>query len=431
MLETTEAQTGVTGEAAGASAPFRPLRILFASYRSHPHVGGQGVYVREVTKALADLGHHPEVVSGPPYPELDPRVPLHPLPSLDLFEQDNAFAAFRPSFLVDRANLAEWARHNTGAFGEPHAFALRLTKWLAARRGRYDVVHDNQGLASPMRRIARTGGAPLTATIHHPITVDRDLALAAEPSWWRRALVRRWHGFVGAQARTARSLPALLTVSQAAKARAVSDFGVSASRIQVAPNGVDHAIFHPDLDVRRDPDQLAATISSDTPIKGLEVLMRAFAQLAARFPRLKLTVIGAPREDGIARRLALACHGDRVRFVHGLDGAEVARHYARAAIVVSPSRYEGFGLPVAEAMACGAAVVTSDAGGLPEVVGDAGLLAPAGDAEALAAAISSLVERPETRRRLGERAVARACERFSWARHAEAVLQLYGRVGAC
>ena len=431
MLDQTHFYASPQEEAPTHPAPDRSLKILFASYRSHPYVGGQGVYVREVTKALADLGHQPEVVSGPPYPDLDPRVPLHPLPSLDLFAHDNALAAFRPSFLLNPADFSEWRRHNTGAFGEPHAFALRLVRWLATRRGEFDVVHDNQGLAAPIRRVAKVAGAPLIATIHHPISVDLDLALAAEPSLVGRVFLRRWHDFIHAQARTARSLPALLTVSEAAKQQSVADFRLNPARVHVAPNGVDQDIFSPDLDVRRDPNLLVAAVSSDTPIKGLELLMRAFARLTARFSDVRLTVIGSPRKNGASGLLANSCHGDRVQFVQGLDSADVARFYKRAAVVVSPSRYEGFGLPIAEAMACGAAVVASHAGGLPEVVGDAGLLSPVGDADALAGAIAGLLDDPGMRRDLGARAAQRARERFSWTRHAEAAIRLYAQVGAC
>jgi len=407
--------------AAEAPAIARPMRVLFTSYRSHPHVGGQGVYVRELTRALADVGHEVTVISGPPYPELDPRVALEKLPSLDLFEEENPFFAFRPRFLASWPDMAEWWLHNTGAFGEPYAFGERLKRWLDVHRDRFDVVHDNQGLFTALPDL----GLPTIATLHHPITIDLEFALAAEPRWWMRAFVRRWHSFLGTQADVSRKLPAIITVSEASKRRAVADFGISPDRMKVSPNGIDHDLFHERPHIARDPDLVLSTVSADTAIKGLVILIEAFAEVVAARPTAKLRIVGdlrdGPAKDAIAR-LAIA---DNIVFGGRLERTELADLYAAASVVASPSRFEGFGFPAAEAMACGAAMCVSDGGALPEVVGDAGLISPVGDAPAMAANILSLLNDPERRAALGLRAAERARTRFSWRAHALASTAAY------
>lgn len=411
------------------AAPDRPLRILFSSYRSHPHVGGQGVYAREVTRALVELGHEVDVVSGPPYPELDPRVGLVRLPSLDLFTVENALAAFRWRFLRDRADLAEWWLHNTGAFGEPYAFGHRLARWAGRRLGDYDVIHDNQGLSGGLLAL-RARGAAVTATLHHPITIDLAYALAGEPDALKRALIGRWHSFLATQARVARALPVLLTVSEASAEAAARDFGVARDRLVVAPNGVDHYVFRVQPEIAREPGLVLAAVSADTPLKGLAVLAEAFARLAARRPQAKLLIIGTLREGPAKRILGAAGLGGRVETREGLSHADIAKLYARCAVFVAASLFEGFGMPTAEAMACGAAVAASDGGALPEVVGEAGVITAAGDAGALAAALEALLDDEPRRLKLGIMAAQRARLRFHWRAHALAALGVYGRAGA-
>ena len=400
-----------------------PLRILLASYRSHPHVGGQGVYVRHLSKALISLGHRVDVASGPPYPDLDPGIGLVKLPSLDLFSADNALAAIRSKHFASWSDLSEWLAHNSGAFGEPYAFGRRLHRFIRLNPGRYDVVHDNQTLARALLQIRKT--VPVVATLHHPISIDLRLALQSENRWWMRALIRRWHRFIGMQARVARRLEHILTVSEASKTAAMRDFGVPAQAFHVVPNGVDQRIFRPRPNVTRDQNLIVTTASADTPLKGLPVLIAAFAKIADAFPDLRLEVIGRLRQGPTSEAIAAAGLQQRIHFRGGLEQNEISSLFCRAAIMVSPSLFEGFGLPAAEAMACGAPVIVSDGGALPEVAGDAGVITPKGDAEALARAMTQLLQDPAERARLGAAGLARAQARFSWRRHAEQAVQLY------
>ncbi|MEN0651549.1 MULTISPECIES: glycosyltransferase family 4 protein [Hyphobacterium] len=404
----------------------RPLRVLVSGYRSHPHVGGQGVYLSALARALHRAGHSVTVVSGPPYPELEDGIARVELPALDLFSAKNALLAFKPSFLGNWPDFAEWACHNTAAFGEPYAFACRLEAWLRGREDQFDVIHDNQTLATPFLRIAQR--VPVVATIHHPIAIDREFAVQSAPKRIDRWLTKRWYDFVEMQGRTARRLPALLAVSQAARDSHVAHYGVDPMRTDVAFNGIDHTVFHPDPAIERVPGLIAATASADVPIKGLDVLATAFAALARDNSGLKLELIGQLRDGRAKQILTEAGLMSRVSCRHGVAREEIAALYRRANLVVCPARFEGFGFPAAEAMACGAPVVASDGGALPEVVGEAGAIVPAGDAGALTAAIAAVLDNPVRARRMSELGAARARREFDWDRHAAAAEALYQRV---
>ncbi len=401
----------------------QPLRILLAGYRSHPHVGGQGVYIHHLSRALKDLGHSVDVASGPPYPDLVPGIGLVKLPSLDLFAEDNALSALRSKHFSSWSDVSEWLAHNSGAFGEPYAFGRRLHRFIANNPDRYDVVHDNQTLARALLKINKT--VPVVTTLHHPISIDLKLALQSEKRWWMRVLIKRWHKFVRMQAKVARQLDPILTVSEASKQAAMRDFGVPAEAFHIVPNGVDQGVFKPDPGVQRDENMIVTTASADTPLKGLPVLIKAFALIADDYPLLRLTVVGRLRNGPTKDAIAAAGLSDRIAFRGGITQGEIAQLFCRAAIMISPSLFEGFGMPAAEAMACGAPVIVSTGGALPEVAGDAGIITPKGDAPALAAAIAQLLDNPEQRDTLGRAALARAREVFSWPRHAQGAVSLY------
>jgi len=403
--------------------PHTPLRVLVSSYRSAPHVGGQGVYVRALSRALADEGCAVSVISGPPYPDLDTDIDLIKLPSLDLFSVDNAFMAVRGRHLMNKADRVEWLAHNTGAFAEMASYAYRLRAWVAQHGHAYDVIHDNQTLALPMLGVDTH--VPVITTLHHPIAIDRDFAVAGAGNWWRRALSRRWHSFVDHQAKAARRLPRFLAVSDAARQSYAARCGVNPDRVTIAFNGLDLDNFKPDPDRVRDSDHILALASADVPIKGLDVLIEALAVLKARGRTPMLTVIGQLR-DGPTQR-ALKAHGlmDAVRFVSGLSQTEIVTLYQRATVFVSASRFEGFGFPAAEAMACGAPVIVSDGGALPEVAGEAGLVTPVEDAPALAEALIRVLDDPALRQTMSQASTDRAHSQFRWSTHAQTSIALY------
>lgn len=424
---TAEAVAAGTGAGARSHATeSRPLRIALLSYKGNPFCGGQGVYVRHLSRELARLGHSVEVIGAQPYPVLDAGVPLTELPSLDLYRQPDPFRTPKRGEFRDWIDSLEVATMWTGGFPEPLTFSLRARRHLLAHRGRFDVVHDNQTLGYGLLGDL---GAPLVTTVHHPITVDRRLDLAAAQDWRRRASVRRWYGFTRMQKRVARRLPYVVTVSGSSKQEIMEDLGVRPERIQVVPIGADAELFSPDPAVPEIPGRIVTTSSADVPLKGLVHLVEALAKLRTEHPAAHLVVVGRRAEDGpVARAIERYGLEGAVEFVKGISDAELVGLVRGAQIACVPSLYEGFSLPAAEAMATGTPLVATTGGAIPEVAGADGetcLAVPPGDAGALAAALGRLLEEPELRARLGAAGRERVLARFTWARAAQGTAEVY------
>jgi glycosyltransferase involved in cell wall biosynthesis len=402
----------------------RGLRVALLSYRSKPHCGGQGIYIRHLSRELAALGHHVEVFSGQPYPELEPGPVLRTVPSLDLYREPDPFRLPRPREYRDWIDVLEVAAMCTAAFPEPLTFSLRALRALRARRGDFDVVHDNQVLAYGNLGITRLG-LPLVTSIHHPISVDRRIELA-EATGLARLSKRRWYGFVRMQARVARRIGPVMTGSQSSKADIVRDFKVAPDDIVVIPLGVDTRLFHPRPGPRV-AGRILAVASADSPVKGVSTLLRAVGKLATERD-VHLIVVGKPTEGGPTDRLVTELGlGTRVRFVTGISDNELAELAASAEIAVVPSLYEGFSLPAVEHMASGTPLVASRTGALPEVTGDAAVLVTPGDPEELAAALRRLHDAEPERVRLSAAALDRVQERFAWPAVARATVAQYTR----
>ncbi|WP_285366603.1 glycosyltransferase family 4 protein [Streptomyces albipurpureus] len=418
----------------GATAPqhghhragHKSLRIALLSYKGNPYCGGQGVYVRHLSRELARLGHQVEVIGAQPYPVLDNGVTLTELPSLDLYRNPDPFRTPARDEYRDWIDALEVATMWTGGFPEPLTFSLRVGRHLSARRGQFDVVHDNQTLGYGLLRDL---GAPLVTTVHHPITVDRRLDLDAAPDWRKRASVRRWYGFTRMQKRVARRLPSVLTVSGTSRQEIVEHLGVRRERIQVVHIGADTDLFSPDPAVAEVPGRIVTTSSADVPLKGLIHLVEALAKVRTEHPAAHLVVVGKRAEDGpVARLIERYGLGDAVEFVKGISDTELVELVRGAQIACVPSLYEGFSLPAAEAMATATPLVATTGGAIPEVAGADGvtcLAVPPGDAGALAAALGRLLGDPELRTRLGEAGRRRVLERFTWAKAAQGTVELY------
>ena len=404
-----------------------PLRVAMLSYRGKPHVGGQGVYVSRLSAALTDLGHHVTVLGGPPYPELDPRVPLVKLGGLDIWAPPHPMRKPRAWELKDWIDVAEHLSFVTGNFSEPMAFSLRAWRHLLRRRSEFDVVHDNQTLGWGILAMQRQGW-PLLETIHHPITVDRRLELAHARTLREQIGKRRWYAFTRMQTQVAKRLPRVLTVSESSKRDIAQDHGVPPERIHVVPVGVDPELFSPRPDVARVPGRLITTASADVTMKGLSFLLEAVAKLRTE-RHLELTIIGRAKPDSAASRaiseLGLA---DAVAFVSGVSDDRIVELYAEAELAVVPSLYEGFSLPAIEAMSCGVPLVATTGGALPEVAGTHGetcFLTEPGDAEALAAVLRDALDGPGARARVGEAGRRRVINQWSWRHTAERTVEQY------
>ncbi|MFN3255761.1 MAG: glycosyltransferase family 4 protein [Ilumatobacter sp.] len=408
--------------------PDAPLKIAYLTYRGKPHVGGQGVYTRHLTKALADLGHTIEVFGGQPYPVLDDRITLHELPSLDTF--NDHFPGRLPGYweIKNRYDLLEMAQFLTGTFPEPLAFSARAANELKQRTRDFDLVHDNQCLGYGILKIEEQ--IPTIVTLHHPITKDRELEMSHAKSRYKRWSVGRWYSFVKMQGKVASKMPRIVVVSQNSIDDIHTDMGVSKDRMRLVPVGVDPELFKPLDHVERTPGRLITTASADVALKGLSYLLEAMAKLRTERD-VTLTIIGKPKPGKSMRLIEELGLRPHIDFVSGVTDERIVELYSEAELAVVPSLYEGFSLPAIEAMCSGTPLVATDGGALPEVTGTDGetvLQCPAGDANALAAAIARGLDSKELRDKIGAAGRQRVLERWTWKRCAELTVEQYREV---
>ncbi len=292
------------------------------------------------------------------------------------------------------------------AMGLPHLTHHHTARW-GPLLGRPYVVTAHDLIRWRDARRLTVSIAPLTA---------RDRAGVRADAW---AITRAAH---------------VITPSQATAADLVAALGVAPERITVVAHGLDHDRFRP-VDRRLLADPYVLFVGSEHPRKNLPALLRAFAAVArdGRHGGLRLVKVGAPGNDEAdfgapARRLVAELEiEDRVVFAGAVPEADLPAWYAGAVCTVLPSRAEGFGLPVLEAMACGSPVIASTAGSLPEVAGGAALLVDPGDLGGLAAALRELAAEGSLRADLRDRGLARAA-RFTWPRAAAQTAAVYDRV---
>ena len=406
----------------------KPLRIALLSYRGKKHCGGQGVYVRHLSKALVDMGHHVEVFGGNPYPDLDSRVPLHKLPSLDIY--NDHFPGRMPGFweIKSFADFAEVSSFRMGTFSEPLAFSIRAHEALRDRVDDFDIVQDNQTLGYGILALERAG-LPVLGTIHHPITVDRRIEIEHARTLFERVGKRRWYAFTKMQTRVAKRLTRVITVSENSLKDIHADHQVPLDRMHVVPVGVDPELFLPVPGVERIPGRIVTTASADVALKGLRYLLEAVAKLRTERSDLHLVVIGKAKEGGQSevtiRELGLE---DHVEFISDVPDEHIVKLYSESELAVVPSLYEGFSLPAIEAMSCGVPLVATTGGALPEVTGtdyETVLHVEPGDADALAAKMSEAFNDPELRARIGAQGRERVINHWSWSHTAVKTVEHY------
>ena len=365
------------------------------SYRSAPFGGGQGVYVKNLSKALTNLGHKVTVFSGPPYPDLDKEVDLIESPGLNLFETFN-FKDRIYKFIKQKnktfTDFYEFLSVLAGGFPEMKTFGKRAKKHLL--KNNYDVVIDNQSISYAMEYIQITN--PLIEVIHHPITKDLNHELATSKNIIYKLSRYRWHSFLKMQKKVAPKLRNILTVSESSKRDIIADFKVSSNNISVINNAIDTSIFRPYPDVKRNPHKLITTASADVPLKGLDYSLYALASLKEEFSDIELSVIGMPRVGGHTERLIKELDlSQRINFKTNLTKEEIAEEYAESSIAIVSSLYEGFGYPVGEAMSCSIPLIATNVASIPEITEDFATLIPTKNHEALASAISEIFSKPD------------------------------------
>jgi glycosyltransferase involved in cell wall biosynthesis len=405
-------------------------------YRGNMHCGGQGVYLWFLVRELAKLGHRVDVLVGPPFPDPMPFAgEVVQLPNQQFwakwFSRDWGRFLPRPNPLrvFEPLNFYELASSRLGFLPEPFAFSVRALRAMAERlrRGsRYDVVHDVQCLGYGLLGI-RAFGLPMVSTIHHPLSVDRRASFVRDQTMVDAIGTMQFYP-IGMQSFVARRMERVLTSSQASGREILRDFGVEPRRIEMVWNGLDTELYSPDPTVPRRENEILCVGRASDPNKGIRTLIAALAKLAAP---VRLTLVDSASRGNEARKWArtLGC-ADRLDITGRLPTPELVNLYRRAALVVVPSRYEGFGLPAVEAMACGTPVVATTAGALPEVleVGGGGVSVPRDDPDALAKAVASLLEQSDTRLEMGARARPRIEAAFSWPRVAERTANIYCEV---
>jgi glycosyltransferase involved in cell wall biosynthesis len=397
------------------------------------HCGGQGVYLWHLARELTRLGHQVDVLVGPPYPDPMPFAnSVTPMPNERFWgkwfhaDRRHLIPQPRPLRIFEPLNFYELAASYLGFLPEPMAFSVRAFREVVARLRagtRYDIIHDVQCLGYGILGIRKLG-FPVVTTVHHPLTVDRRASFERDANL-REAIGTMSFYPVAMQGFVARRLDGLFT-SSTASARAIRrDFRVPSERIRMVANGVDTELFRTAPGVERNANEILCVGRASDPNKGISNLIESLAQLP---DHLRLTLVDEDHPKSLARERAeqLGC-ADRLQITGRLDNDELVRRYQRASLVVVPSRYEGFGLPAVEAMACGTPVIACAAGALTEVIGatGGGVLVPPDEPRALASAIADLMARPEARSMLGKRGNLRVNEAYAWPRVARATARAY------
>ena len=389
------------------------MKIGLLSYRSHPYSGGQGIYVKHLSKALSDLGHEVSVLSGQPYPELDDAIELIKIPSLGMFETGDRMKLFSLKLLLKPLDLYEWLTVMTGGFPEPYTYGRRVYKYLKSNKKDFDVILDNQSLCGSLLKIQEI--LPLAVTIHHPITKDHKLEMENAVNWKEKLSSMRWHNFLPMQKRVAPKLNKIICVSGPSKEDIIKEFLVDDKKIEVILNGIDIDKFVPGSKDLVQVNKIITTASADIPLKGLKYLILALPKILKSFPKTTLTVIGkSPSNSEVSKIIDKLDLNNIISFRSGISEDEIVHLYHSSEIAVIPSLYEGFGFGAGEAMACGVPLISTHSGGLKEVVGESAVEIMPSSAEEIEKAVINLFNNREKMKELSEKGRQRMESKFDW-----------------
>ena len=409
------------------------MKIAFIMYHGNMFSGGQGIYTYYLTRELARLGHEVHVIAGPPYPQVDESVILHNVKTesyWSLFHNRGEFMHGRhPLTHFHPVNFYEFYSTRIALSSLLLTFSMRAyikVKELMPET-RFDVVHDNQTLSYGML-LMKTLGLPVVATLHHPLSADLRNSILQSKSIYEMARRYLWFPWI-MQEVTARRMDGIITVSENTTRAVERLFHVPRELMTCVYNGIDAERFRPLPDVAEVPNTILFNTNSEDRNKGAVYLFEALRILRDQGVPFQLLMVDNDRRSlklapELVRKYGLGTH---VTFIGRVSNDELLRLYNRAAIVTSPSLYEGFGLPAAEAMSCEKTILATTAPAFPEFIehGKTGWLVPPADAPALAEAIRMLLENPDLRKRLGKAGRQSIIERFNWRRNAEEVVQVY------
>jgi glycosyltransferase involved in cell wall biosynthesis len=390
------------------------LKILILSYRSAPFGGGQGIYVKDLSQALVNLGHEVTVFSGPPYPELDKKIVLIRSPGLNLFETFNfkdRFFKFINHKDKTTSDFYEFFSVLFGGFPEMRTFGVRAKKHVL--KNKYDLVIDNQSVSYGMEYIQIL--TPLIEVIHHPITMDLKYELSTSNNLIYRFSRHRWYSFLRMQKKVAPLLKNILTPSNNSKKDISKEFHVKPENISVIHNAVDSNIFRPYPEIKNLPQRLITTASADVPLKGLDFSLYALADLSKEFQDIELLVIGTLRKGGHTDRLIKKLNlNERVTFKTGITKDEIAQEYAKSSVAIVSSLYEGFGYPVAEAMSCSIPLIATDVASIPEITDNFAILIPPKDSDAIRNSIRKILLEPDLYNKVAAKGRLHIKNKFNW-----------------
>ena len=406
------------------------MKICFLLHQGNMYSGGQGVYTAQVTRELARQGHDVHLIVGPPWPDTDPAVTVHRVPSYSIYrllETSRFFFYGRdPKSFFHPLNFYELATSRNGQFSVMSAFSWRAFMcWRELQaRYRFDIVHDVQVLGYGSWMI-HASGMPMVANIHHPLSIDRLNQMQQATRVGMKIRKANFYPFF-MQEIVARRMDRIITGSHNSQASVQKAFALRDEQITTIHDGVDTDVFRP-LGLVRRPNGILYNGNSDDRNKGARYLLEAAAILRDRGVDFHLTFVDRPGAEMAPRMVQDLSLSDRVTFTGRLPVEELARTHNEASVFVSPSLYEGFGLPAAEAMACGTPVVATTAGAFPEVIadGETGILVPPADARSLADAIAALLADPARRAAMGAAGTKRIEEQFSWRVCASRTAALY------
>ena len=301
---------------------------------------------------------------------------------------------------------------------------VRRTRWRYLALARYlarphpamhaDVFHSTFYLT---RALGSLSGRPHVVTVH-------DMIAELFPKLRRRA------DLVTDKRRYIDGATHIICVSETTKGDLVRIFGDVQAPISVIPHGVNPRFRPTEARILGWPDNYLLYVGRRDGYKDAATLLVAMSHIRSEFPDLKLMLLGGGQLGASERnqisRLGL---GDQV-IQRNVSDRDMPAAYSGAQAFVFPSRYEGFGLPVLEAMACGTPVVLARAASLPEVGGSAALYFEPGDAIDLATRISGLLQQTEARRSWVDRGRERASN-FTWSETARAHSQIYAQISGC
>ena len=402
--------------------------------------GGQGVYLHYMTRELVRMGHEVHVISGRPYPRVAEGVVHHRLHTYSLWafldgRDEHAYtnADHHPVEFFHPWNFYEFGSTRLSLGSLFFTFSVRAYRKLVEierESGPFDLVHDNQTLGYGILAMKRLRGRPVVASLHHPLTIDKANNLREAKSIAGRIARETW--FPGRmQSYVANRLDMILTGSRNSAESVSRSMDIPLSHIRQTPYGIDHELMRPLPDAARVPGTILFVGDSEDRNKGARFLIEACAELAQEMD-FRLLIKDKKEKDMKVVPPLVWKHGLNryVEYIARLEVDDLVRLYNSAQILVSPSLYEGFGLPAAEAMACGTAVIATTAGAFPEFIEDGrtGVLVPPGDARALASAIKSLLRDPDRCRAMGGAASEHIRTNFTWHRTAEATVGLYEEV---